>query len=64
LLVSRSCFVFVFVGMTDEINKAMARLDDTLEGEIEGTYSDYLAETFKDCKNLAKFAQDMHGAQG
>lgn len=45
--------------MTDEINKAMTRLEVTPEGEVEGTYSDYQAETFKNCKNLAKFAQDM-----
>ena len=45
--------------MTDEISKAMARLDDMLESEVEGTYGDYQAETFKNCKNLAKYAQDM-----
>lgn len=37
----------------------MARLDDTLEGEVETTYGEYQGETFKNCKNLAKYAQDM-----
>ncbi len=45
--------------MHDEINKAMARLEDTLEGEVEASYGDFQAETFKNCKNLAKYAQDM-----
>lgn len=45
--------------MTDEINKAMDRLENPLEGEVEATYADYQAETFKQCKNLTKFAQEM-----
>ena len=45
--------------MTEEINKAMARLDDTLGGEVEASYGDFQADTFKNCKNLAKYAQDM-----
>ncbi len=45
--------------MTDEISKAMSRLDDTLDAEVEGSYADYQAETFKLCKSIAKHAQDM-----
>lgn len=45
--------------MTDEINKAMDRLDTTPGGEVEGTYADYQAVTFRNCKNLARYAQDM-----
>ena len=45
--------------MTDEISKAMDRLEIVPAGEVEGTYADYQAATFKNCKNLAKFAQDM-----
>ena len=45
--------------MTEEINKAMTRLGSTPEGEIEGTYADYQADTFQHCKGLTKHAQDM-----
>ena len=45
--------------MIDEISKAIDRLEDTLEGEVEGTYADYQAETFKLCKEIVKCAQDM-----
>ena len=47
------------VGMVDEIGKAMSRLDNTLEGEVDKTYAEYQAETFKECKAVAKHAQDM-----
>ena len=45
--------------MNEEINKAMNRLDDTLDAEVEATYGDYQALTFKNCKDLARYAQDM-----
>lgn len=45
--------------MVEDINKAMVRLDETLDGEVEGTYADYQADTFKQCKALAKNAQEM-----
>ena len=49
----------LLAGMVEDINKAIARLDETLEGEVEGSYADYQAETFKQCKALAKNAQEM-----
>ena len=49
----------LLAGMVEDINKAIARLDETLEGEVEGSYADYQADTFKQCKALAKNAQEM-----
>ena len=46
-------------GMVDDINKAMVRLDETLDAEVERSYADYQADTFKQCKALARNAQEM-----
>ncbi len=45
--------------MVDEINKAMARLDETVEEEVDDTFADYQAKAFTECKQVAREAQEM-----
>ena len=45
--------------MVDEIQKAMALVEETLPDEVEKTYADYQAVTFEHCKMMAKHAQEM-----
>ena len=49
----------ITTGVVADINKAMVRLAETLEGEVDGSYADYQAEIFKQCKALAKNVQVM-----
>ena len=42
--------------MVDEINKAIARIETHLES-VDLTFADYQADTFQQCKAVAKHAQ-------
>ena len=46
-------------GMVDEIQKAMARLEETLPDEVDQTYADYQTATFDHCKAVVKHTQEM-----
>lgn len=45
--------------MIEDINKTMGRLDDPFEGEVKPMYRDFQEKSFKKCKDLAKYAQDI-----
>ena len=45
--------------MVDEIQKAMARLEETLPDEVDQTYADYQTATFDHCKAVVKHTQEM-----
>ena len=46
-------------GMVDEIDKAMARLDETLESEVDQLYAVYQMESFEVCKKIVLHAQEL-----
>ena len=47
------------LGMLNDISKAMARLDNIIEGEVSGSYSDYQSKITDQCEDLNFHIQDM-----